>query len=69
VPGWAAGPNTDVIFNIDIKSAYATILKNDGLITQKTFDFINRLPKQERLTAVGMLAGKKNIFEKCESDG
>jgi len=59
---------SDVIFNIDIKSAYATILKNDGLITAKTFDFINRLPKQERLTAVGMLAGKKNIFE-MDADG
>ena len=53
---------TDYIFNIDIKSAYATILKNDGLISEKTFTFISSLPKQERLACVGMLAGKKNIF-------
>lgn len=52
----------DKIFNIDIKSAYATILKNDGYISDKTFDFITRLPKQERLACVGMLAGKKNVF-------
>lgn len=52
----------DVIFNFDIKSAYATVLFNEGFITKKTFDYINRLPKQERLTAIGMLAGKKNIF-------
>jgi len=52
----------DKIFNIDIKSAYATILKNDGYISEKTFEFISRLPKQERLACVGMLAGKKNVF-------
>lgn len=58
----------DLIFNIDIKSAYATVLKNDGLITEKTFNFLQSLPKQERLAAVGMLAGKKNVFE-LNSDG
>lgn len=54
---------SDLIFNIDIKSAYATVLLNDNLITKKTFNYLQTLPKQERLAAVGMLAGKKNIFE------
>lgn len=53
----------DKIFNIDLKSAYATVLHKDGYIDEKLFNYINRLPKMERLTAVGMLAGKKNIFE------
>lgn len=51
------------IFNFDLKSAYASILFNEGFISKKTFNFINKLPKQDRLAAVGMLAGKKNIFE------
>ena len=53
----------DVIYNIDIKSAYATILFNDGLISKETFDYLNKLPKMERLASVGMLASKKNIFQ------
>lgn len=52
----------DELYNIDIKSAYASILLNDGYITQGTFDFMAKLPKQERLAAVGMLAGRKHIF-------
>lgn len=54
---------SDIIFNLDIKSAYASVLLNDGLITKKTFTYLQGLPKQERLAAVGMLAGKKNVFE------
>lgn len=50
------------IFNIDIKSAYVTILLNNGYIDKPCYDYVNRLPKMERLAAVGMLAGKKNIF-------
>lgn len=52
----------DRIYNIDIKAAYATVLLNDGFITQRTYDYIMTLPKIDRLAAVGMLAGKKNIF-------
>jgi len=47
---------------VDIKSAYATILLNDGFITEKTFNYINSLPKKDRLAAVGMLASQKNKF-------
>lgn len=59
---------SDLIFNFDIKSAYATVLFNEGFITEKTFNYINALPKQERLTAIGMLAGKKNVFH-IDKDG
>jgi hypothetical protein len=46
----------DTCFNIDLSSAYAYCLFNNGLITQKTFNYLQKLPKMERLTAVGMLA-------------
>lgn len=59
---------SDVIYNVDLKSAYATILYNDGLISKETFDYLNKLPKMERLASVGMLASKKNIFE-MDADG
>jgi hypothetical protein len=59
---------SDVIYNVDIKSAYATILYNDGLIKKETFEYLCKLPKMERLASVGMLAGKKNIFE-MDADG
>lgn len=53
----------NVIYNVDIKSAYATVLLNEHLISDKTYKYICNLPKQERLAAVGMIAGKKNIIE------
>ena len=53
----------DIIYNFDLKSAYANILFKDGYITEQTFLYINKLPKLKRLAAVGMLAGKKNIYE------
>lgn len=54
---------SDLAFNIDIKHAYANILHNDGFITKKTFDYLSKLPKQDRLAAVGMLASRKVTFE------
>lgn len=50
------------VFNIDLKSAYATILFNEGVITADTFNYLSRLPKHDRLAAVGMLASKKKTF-------
>ena len=50
------------IYNIDIKSAYANVLYTHGIITAKTSRMMQRLPKKDRLAAVGMLASKKNIF-------
>jgi hypothetical protein len=46
----------DNCFNIDLSSAYAYCLFNNGLITKKTFNYLLKLPKMERLTSVGMLA-------------
>lgn len=50
------------VMNIDLKSAYATILYLDQLINKSTYDYLCRLPKHDRLAAVGMLAAKKKIF-------
>lgn len=44
------------VLNIDISGAYATCLYVNGLITDKTFKYLKRLRKEERLPAVGMLA-------------
>jgi hypothetical protein len=54
--------NYPVIFNVDLKSAYATILKNDGLISEDTFMYLSRLDKKQRLASVGMLASHRDIF-------
>lgn len=51
-----------LVFNVDLKSAYATILKNDGLITSDTFAYLSKLDKKQRLASVGMLASHKDIF-------
>lgn len=47
---------SDVVLNLDISSAYATCLLVNGLITQKTFEYLKTLKKAERLPSVGMLA-------------
>ena len=52
----------DHAINIDIKSAYPTVLLNDGYITQETFDYLSKIPKLDRLAAIGMLASKKYVF-------
>lgn len=57
---------SDVIYNIDIKSAYASILYNDGFITKKTFEYLKSIPKMDRLASLGMLASKKQVFEMDE---
>lgn len=51
------------VLNIDLKSAYAYVLLNDGFITKKLFSHIVRLPKKERLAAIGMLAAKKEVYD------
>jgi hypothetical protein len=58
----------DVIYNIDLKAAYATVLLNDGYLTKETYKHLLTLPKMERLACVGMLAGKKVLF-KINADG
>lgn len=58
----------DVIYNIDLRAAYATVLNNESYISDETYKHLLKLPKMERLSSVGMLAGKKNIF-KVNADG
>jgi hypothetical protein len=53
---------SETAYLVDIKSAYATILFNDGFISEKTYRFISNLPKKARLAAVGMLASRKDVF-------
>lgn len=53
----------DTVFNIDIKSAYATVLFKDGLIDADTFAYLSKSSKQDRLSSVGMLASRKEVFE------
>lgn len=52
----------DEVYNIDLKSAYATILLRDGFIDEETYKYICSGTKQERLASVGMLASRKEIF-------
>jgi hypothetical protein len=51
------------VINIDLKSAYATVLFRDGYISEHTYNYICKGTKQERLTSVGMLASKKQHFK------
>lgn len=51
------------VINIDLKSCYATVLFNDGMITEDTFNYLSKCNKQERLASVGMLASKKKKFK------
>ena len=53
---------SETAYLVDIKSAYATILFNDGFISERTYKFICSLPKKARLAAVGMLASRKDVF-------
>lgn len=52
----------DFIFQIDIKSCYASILRNYGLIKERTYEFLQKITKENRLACIGMLASKKSIF-------
>lgn len=61
--------NQDFDFNlnekfycIDIKKAYATILKNRKLISKERYNEICNLKKPDRLKVVGMLARKKTRY-------
>lgn len=58
----------ETIYCIDIKQAYATVLRNKGLITAKTFGYLATLSKKDRLACVGMLAANKNIWHFDENN-
>ena len=59
---------TGRIYNIDIKSAYANVLRNHSLISKHTYWRMSRLSKPNRLAVVGMLAAKKRFFEMVGND-
>lgn len=50
------------VTNIDLKSAYLTILYNEGLLTKKLFASASELSKDERLACIGMLAARRENF-------
>ena len=50
------------VLNIDISGAYASCLRVNNLITDKTFNYLQRLKKDERLPACGMLARTFTVF-------
>lgn len=47
---------------IDVKSAYATVLLNSEYITSETYEYVQSLPKSDRLACIGMLASIKYKF-------
>lgn len=57
------GLHVGEVYNIDIKSAYANVLYNHSLVSEKTLRYMGMLAKEDRLAAVGMLASHKEIFE------
>lgn len=53
---------TGNVVNVDISSAYLTVLRNVGMVTQPTYDYVQAKHKLTRLKAVGMLATQKTVF-------
>jgi hypothetical protein len=53
----------DKVYNIDITSAYATVLLNNNVITQETYNYLRTISKANRLKAVGMLATQTAVYE------
>jgi len=50
------------VINIDLSAAYPNCLFLNGLISQNTFGYLMKLPKGERLPAIGMIAATKTIY-------
>lgn len=50
------------ILNIDLSSAYVYAIRNLGLITDETFDYLQTMKKGERLPSLGMLASSHTKF-------
>ena len=59
--GWET-KRCKAVINIDISKAYASCLLNSGLISHRTFQFLNSLKKHERLPAVGMIAKRAVVY-------
>jgi len=56
------------VINIDLRSAYATALYNEGILSEATFEYLGRIPKLDRLASVGMLAAQKHVFHYNEKN-
>ena len=54
---------SDSVSNIDLNSAYLTVLHRDGIIGDHLHELINDLPKVERLKVLGLLAYEPDVFE------
>lgn len=54
--------NNEKVFNIDLTSAYLTILYNTKKISKELFEKINGLKKSDRLKVLGMLAYQPFVF-------
>lgn len=52
----------DKVINLDISAAYANTLRSERLICRETYDLLMRIPKRQRLAAVGMIAYNRLIF-------
>lgn len=52
-----------VVYNLDLKSAYATVLLRQGYIEPSTYAYLHTIPKRDRLASVGMLASRKMVFQ------
>jgi len=50
------------VINIDLSAAYPNCLYLNGLISENTFGYLMRLPKMERLPAIGMIAYTRTIY-------
>jgi len=60
--GFNSNLRLSTVYNFDLKSAYATCLFINGFISKETFNYLGTLPKLDRLAAIGMLAGRKSVF-------
>jgi len=54
---------SDEVHNIDISSAYLTVIHRDGFISDHLFNSINEMDKAERLRIMGLLAYEPECFE------
>jgi hypothetical protein len=52
----------NTIYNIDIKSAYPSVLINSKIITTETWEYLASLEKKDRLACLGMLAANKIYY-------
>jgi hypothetical protein len=55
--------NAERVLNLDISGAYAAALMVNGLISEKTYAYLQSLQKTERLVSVGMLAKGYTEFQ------